>query len=115
MKLARKKGTYQYDINLTLQTKKVKMKLASYVTNSEATLSSTLKLNYQIQSSAPQFIYTEFKITNRSTKSLTAINGNFKLESSAYSHLDFDVILTFQVFFFLTNGFLKPETKVILI
>jgi hypothetical protein len=97
LKWIEKRGVSQCDVNLEFHTKKVWMKLFGYVQKSEMSVSTNLNLDYKFPKTKMETVKIEAELNNRTIKSLYRIEGNLKLESSAYSQFNFTSSLSFFV------------------
>ncbi|XP_050528812.1 uncharacterized protein LOC126898616 isoform X2 [Daktulosphaira vitifoliae] len=92
-----KKGISQCDINLTFKTARLDSTIVGYIKISDASTALNLLFEYTFdQSINPETVKLEVKISERSTKALSSIQGNMQLESSAYPHINHIISTTYQ-------------------
>lgn len=97
LKLVSKKGTSQYDVDLKFQTKRLTSKLFGYISKANASIATSLKLDYKFVHTKEQRVMFEFSLANRSPKHIMDIRGTCSLKSTAYPNFNFDAKLKFQV------------------
>ncbi|XP_066998183.2 uncharacterized protein Apoltp [Anabrus simplex] len=84
-----KKGISQCEVNLEFQTRKLETKLTGYVKRSDASIYTTLKLDYKFKDAKPETVTVHATLTNRVSKTLSRVEGSLQLESSAYPQYNF--------------------------
>lgn len=97
LKWVTKKGISQCDVDLKFQTKRLTSKLFGYISKSDASIGTNLKLDYKFVNTREHRAILDFSLANRSTRTMVAILGNIRIETTAYSHFNFDAALKFQV------------------
>lgn len=95
--MASKSGVSQWDVDLKFQTKRVSSKLFGYMSMQDKSLGANLKLDYRFAHSQEHRVILDFEAVNRSTRTLIAILGHLRLETTAYTHFNFDAALKYQV------------------
>ncbi|KAF5300365.1 hypothetical protein FQR65_LT00986 [Abscondita terminalis] len=96
LKWISKKGVSQGDVDLKFQTKRLTSKLFGYISKTDASIGTNLKLDYKFVNTKEQRVVVEVLLANRSTRTLMALLGDIKVETSAYPHFNFESALKFQ-------------------
>ncbi|XP_060856834.1 uncharacterized protein LOC132934536 [Metopolophium dirhodum] len=88
-KWVEKKGISQCDINLTFKTTKFDSTIVGYIKINDASTALNLIFEYTFDKAVTlDTIKLEVKISDRSTKALSSLQGTMQLESSAYPHIN---------------------------
>ncbi|KAF5274561.1 hypothetical protein FQA39_LY07173 [Lamprigera yunnana] len=96
LKWVSKKGVGQCDVDLKFHTKRLTSQLFGYLSKTDASVGSNLKLYYKFVNTQEQRAALEILLANRSTRTLTALLGDLRLETSNYPHFNFESALKFQ-------------------
>ncbi|XP_046620371.1 uncharacterized protein LOC124305239 [Neodiprion virginianus] len=97
VQITEKGNVSQSDINLLFETKKFWSQIRGYIMRKNASVSGNINVEYQlkeIQGSAAQkkeTVQVEVSLSNQSQKGLTHKAATFKLQSSAYPHLNINM------------------------
>ncbi|XP_046746375.1 uncharacterized protein LOC124411334 [Diprion similis] len=97
VQITEKGNVSQSDINLLFETKKFWSQIRGYIMRKNASVSGNINVEYQlkeIQGSAPQKkenVQVEVSLSNQSQKGLIHKAATFKLQSSAYPHLNINM------------------------
>lgn len=103
-KWVEKKGISQCDINLTFKTTKFDSTIVGYIKINDASTALNLIFEYTFDKAVTlDTIKLELKISDRSTKALSSIQGNLQLESSAYPHINHVTSATYQASSFMLH------------
>lgn len=96
-----KKGISQCDINLTFKTTKFDSTIVGYIKINDASTALNLIFEYTFDKAVTlDTIKLEVKISDRSTKALSSVQGAMQLESSAYPHINHVTSAIYQVWRF---------------
>lgn len=97
-KWVEKKGISQCDINLTFKTTKFDSTIVGYIKINDASTALNLIFEYTFDKAITlDTIKLEVKISDRSTKALSSLQGTMQLESSAYPHINHQTSAIYQV------------------
>lgn len=97
-KWVEKKGISQCDINLTFKTSNFDSTIVGYIKINDASTALNLIFEYTFDKAVTlDTIKLEVKISDRSTKALSSLQGNMQLESSAYPHINHVTSGVYQV------------------
>lgn len=97
VKVQEKKEVTLVDVGLDFKTKKFSTKVTGFINKGQATWMTNMTMNYQFVNEGPQRLMVYLRVGNTSSKSLADYNGHLTVESSAYSYLNFEASLTYQV------------------
>lgn len=93
-----KKGISQCDISLTFKTTKFDSTIVGYIKINEASTALNVIFEYTFDKAVTlDTIKLELKISDRSTKAMSSLQGNMQLESSAYPHINHMTSASYQV------------------
>ncbi|VVC30431.1 Hypothetical protein CINCED_3A001550 [Cinara cedri] len=96
-KWVEKKGISQCDIDLTFKTTKFDSTIVGYIKINDASTALNLIFEYTFDKAVTlDTIKLEMKISDRSTKALSSLQGNLQLESSAYPHINHVTSFSYQ-------------------
>ncbi|KAK4871887.1 hypothetical protein RN001_016011 [Aquatica leii] len=96
LKWVSKKGVSQGDVDLKFQTKRLISKLFGYISKTDASVGTNLKLDYKFVNTKEQRAILDVSLANRSTRTLMALLGDIRVETTAYPHFNFEGALKFQ-------------------
>lgn len=96
-KWVEKKGTSQCNVDLQFKTNKFDSNITGYITLIDQTISSNMHIRYKFEKVKNESLNFELNYKDRSTKLITALTGNFKLESTAYPDMNMALDLKYQV------------------
>uniref|UniRef100_A0A1Y1LL77 Vitellogenin domain-containing protein n=1 Tax=Photinus pyralis TaxID=7054 RepID=A0A1Y1LL77_PHOPY len=96
LKWMTKKSISQCDVDLTFHTKRLTSKVFGYVSKTDGSVGVNLKLDYKFVNTKAQRAILEVLLANRSTRTLMALIGDIKVETTAYPHFNFEAALKFQ-------------------
>lgn len=107
-----KKGISQCDINLTFKTTKFDSTIVGYIKINDASTALNLIFEYTFDKAVTlDTIKLEVKMSDRSTKALSSLQGTMQLESSAYPHINHVTSAIYQVI--LQSGLLANKHRVL--
>uniref|UniRef100_A0A7G3AUB2 Putative lipoprotein n=1 Tax=Lutzomyia longipalpis TaxID=7200 RepID=A0A7G3AUB2_LUTLO len=89
LKLTNKKDVSQWDVNVVFETKRLQAKLTGYITETEASLSTKLAIEYRFLDQKVERVDFQGDIANRSQKGRTDYQGSAKLRTTAYEKYNF--------------------------
>ncbi|XP_055713060.1 uncharacterized protein LOC129807664 isoform X2 [Phlebotomus papatasi] len=89
LKLTNKKDVSQWDVNLVFETKRLQAKLSGYITETEASVSTKLAMEYRFLDQKVERLEFQGDIANRSQKARTDYQGSAKLKTTAYEKYNF--------------------------
>lgn len=92
-----KKGISQCDIDLQFKTNKFDSNITGYILISDHSISSNVHIRYKFEKSKNESLNFEFKYNDRSNKFITALLGNFQLESTSYPEINLAISTKYQV------------------
>lgn len=84
-------------MDLKFQTKRLTSKVFGYISKTDASVATNLKLDYKFANTKEQRVVFDFSLANRSSPNIAAILGDCSLLSTAYPHFNFDALLKLQV------------------
>lgn len=101
-KWVEKKGISQCDINLTFKTTKFDSTIVGYIKINDASTALNIIFEYTFDKAVTlDVIKIQMKISDRSTKALSSLQGILQLESSAYPHINHVTSAVYQVIYFI--------------
>lgn len=89
VKLTQKKNVKEWYLDLVFETKKFRSRLMGYVTRTTASLTTNLNLKYHFQSRQEESIFIEGEAADRSQRGQQELNGNLKIQTTAYPQFNF--------------------------
>ncbi|XP_025406452.1 uncharacterized protein LOC112680523 [Sipha flava] len=96
-KWVEKKGISQCDINLTFKTTKFDSTIVGYIKINDASTALNLIFEYTFDKAITlDVIKIQVKVSDRSTKALSSLQGVLQLESSAYPHINHVISAVYQ-------------------
>jgi len=105
VKVTEKKDVTLCEINLNFSTKKLNLKVTGHTSRGLASWEGRVTVAYKFVGGVLQNVTVELRVGNTSSKSLTQYRGNLIVSSSAYSSLNFESAIEYQVLNTITRQF----------
>lgn len=101
----RKGDVAQCDVALNFQTNRFSTAVTGHVRVNNASLSTNIKLDYQLDNSKQEYVRLEINSADRSTRHISQFFGNVTLLSSAYPQINTVLHITYQVRVYIFSNY----------